>query len=622
MSYLFKGRLCGYLCDDCQEPLSGVVVRLYAPTAEDRVTALAAASAKDTFAVLTDADVSERGDALAEVETDAQGRFTVELDDKDYQGGAFEVAVYCATVPRPRVAKEAKPLEFSITTLQPAWRRTEEGYVAAWDYCLPSRNWCWILAWFGVWTICGRLTVCDDGAPIPGAQVSAFDADWLQDDPLGSAATDLNGNFRIYYTRDDFEKTPFSPAHNFELVGGPDVYFTAQLAGTTILQESQGDARTPGRENVGACLCVRLCTDKVVINDPETEPHWLQVEAFNIHPSPGTVGADFSVEGYAGGSSQAFVFGGSVLLKGNCPLTSIATGHPLEYRFTYGEWTWSPPGDDPATLPSVSPPAQLPITQMAATLVGFVRYWDGNGALQWHPVYVGATDNADGWIKLQDRPVTVPMYNPPGATDVVNVDKTNFIRTFDLFAINSPAITSLHPAKLPGGVPKADAGRSLAPGEREPVRRYRLEFEVRDSVTLAPLPGDALGSIVLDNSPVIVALNLVELLADACNPLAGQSQAHILYTLDHPHLRDFSISIGNNDGTVHPPPAHSGSPTTAMPSGAFSGGSFFFRGGASGNAGVPVGIASDPSCAYAVTLSWLTRRYYDTGHSTQILYCK
>jgi hypothetical protein len=622
MSYLFRGRLCGYLCDDCQEPLAGVVVRLYAPKADDLVTVLAAASPKDTFAALSDTEAKERGDSLAEAETDAQGSFTVELDEKAYQGGAFEVDVYCATVPRPRVAKDAKPRQFAITTLQPAWRRTDDGFVAAWDYCLASRFWCWILSLFGVWTICGRLTTCQTGKPIPGATVSAIDADWLHDDPLGSATTDLGGNFRIYYTRDDFEKTPFSPALNVELVGGPDVYFTAELAGTTILQESQAVGRTPARENSGPCLCVDLCTDEVVVGDPETVPHWMQVEAFNIHPTPGTVGAQFSVEGYAGGPAEAFVFGGAVLLKGNCPLKNIATGNPLEYRFTYGEWTWSPPGDDPTTLPSVSPSAQLPITQMSSTRVGFVFYTDGNGMAQSHPVDIAATDNADGWIKLQGRPITVPMYNPPGATSVVNIDQSNFIRTFDLFAINSPAITALHPAKLPGGVSKADAGRSLTVGEREPARRYGLQFEVRDSVTSAALPGDSLGSIVLDNSPVIVALNLVELLADACNPLAGQAQAHILYTLDHPHLRTFSISIANNNGVVHPPPAHSGSPTTAMPSGAFAAGNFFFRGGASGNAGVGVNIGSDPSCAYSVSLSWQTRRYLDPGSSTQVLYCK
>ena len=624
MSYLFKGRLCGYLCDDCDEPLAGVVVRLYAPTAADRVTERAAAQPKDTFAVLTAAQARKRGKPIAEAKVDAQGRFSVEIDARTYKGGAFEVDVYCPTVPRPHVAKGAKPVQFSITTVQPAWRSTKEGFVAAWEYCLPSRLWCWILSLFGVWTICGHLTTCEEGRPIPGAKVTAFDADWLQDDALGVGTTDFSGHFQISYTRDDFEKTPLSPwGINVEWVGGPDVYFKAELGGTTILQEPSSAGRVPGRENAGPCLCVHLCTDDVVVGDPETVPHWQQVEVFNIHPTPGTIGADFLVEGYAGTPANAYVFGGGVTLKGNCPLKNIATGNPLEYRFTIGEWTWSPPGDNPAALPSVAPAGTpLPLTQIQSTHVGYVFYTDGNGFAQSHPVYVTATDDTDGWIQLQGRPVTVPMYNPPASTAVVNIDQTNFIRTFDLLVVNTPAITALHPAKLGAPLPKTDAGRSLLTVEKEPVRRYRLQFEVRDSITLAALPGDTLDSVIFDNSPVIVALNLVELQANACNPLGGAAQAHVQYTLDHPHLRHFDVTIWNNGGTVHPPPAHSGSPTVAMPSGDFTAGSFFFRGGASGVGGVAVNISGDAPCAYSVTLSWLTRHWQASTQSVPILYCK
>jgi hypothetical protein len=226
-------------------------------------------------------------------------------------------------------------------------------------------------------------------------------------------------------------------------------------------------------------------------------------------------------------------------------------------------------------------------------------------------VYIRAADAApDGWIKLQGKAVTVPTYNPPGSTKVVNINHTNFLRTFDLLTLNSPAITALHAAKLPGGVPRAEAGRSLTTVEREPVRRYALSFEVRDSQGTA-LPGDTLSAVILDNSPVIAALNLQELLASACQPLAGLTEVHLLYTLDHPHLRSFSISIANNSGVRHSPPE--------TPSGAFAPGAFFFRGG---DGAAAVDVTGDPPCAYAVTLSWQTRRYHDGGQSTQILYCK
>ena len=631
MSYTLKGRLCGLVCDECEEPLARVGVRLYEAEAGDQLAARAVADPKETVAILTDAQVKQRASGLlAETTTDDQGNFSVELDEKRYQGGPVEIDLHFETVARPRVSKKAKPLQVAVTTLQPAWRQSEGGSIGVWQYCLPNRLWCLILSRFGVWTICGHLRTCKDKKPIPGAIVKAFDADWLQDDPLGSAPTDFDGHFLISYLREDFEKTPLSAwGINFELFGGPDVYFSAELGGSTILQETQADGRKPGRQNVGPCLCVDLCTDKVVVGDPETVPHWLQVEVFDIHPTPGTLGSHFSVEGYAGDpTTGAYVFAGGVTLKGNCPLTNIATGNPLEYRFKIGEWTWSGTPDDPTTLPSVAPGSLAPVTQIVSTRVGYVFYTDGNGFAASFPVDVGATDNADGWIKLQGRPVTVPMYNPPGSNAVVNIDHTNFIRTFDLFVLNSPAITTAHPAKLPGLLPHADAGRSLTTTEQEPIRRYALAFEVRDAVTLVALPGDQLDSVILDNSPVIVQLDLEELRANACNPLAGAANAHILYTVDHPHLRSFNVTIANNGGQVHPPPAFSGSPTTAMPSGAFVAGDFFFRGGAggphlsTGNGGVPVPIGADPSCAYVVTLGWQTRIWNDPGHSTPILYCK
>src|SRR5581483_3839495 len=561
MAYVLKGRLCGFICDECQEPLANVTVRLYRPTG-DQAAALAAAHPSETLAILPDRQARAKSkELIGEAETDGAGRFTVELA-KGYDGGAFEIDVYCGTVPRPKIGRKAKPVQFALTTLQPHWRESEAGNVAAFEYCLPARFWCAVLRHFGVWTICGHLTTCADGAPIPGAVVSAFDADWLQDDPLGSASTDGSGHFLISYTVDDFLKTPLSPFINFELVGGPDVYFKAELGGNTILDEGPAAGRAPGRENAGPCLCVSLCSDTVVGDGPETTPHWQQVEDFDIHPAPGQPGSSFSIEGYAGDPSNgAFVFGGGVRLRGNCPLQNIATNNSLEYRFLLGEWTWSPPGDDPTTMPSVAPVSLDPVTQIAPTHVGYVFYVDGNSNPQSHPVYVDASDaSADGWIRVDGKAVTVPMYNPPGSTAVVNVSHSNFLRTFDLLVLNSPAITALHPAKLPGGLPKADAGRSLTKAEKEPIRWYKVRFEARDSVTLASVASDELSSVILDNSPVIVQLDLEELRANACNPLGGASNAHILYTVDHPHLRSFSVSISSNNGVVHPPPAFSGSP--------------------------------------------------------------
>ena len=624
-NYIFKGRLCGFICNDCPEPLSKLMVRIYRLRSEQNVTALAVANPKDTLAVLSDQEVSDKNKMLiAEVETDAEGRFVFDLGKQgNYNGEAFELDVYCGTVPRLKPGRvPPKPRQFSVTTIQPMWRQREEAAIAVWEYCIPTRFWCYFRGLFGAWTICGRLTTCAaPHTPLVGAKVSAFDADWLQDDPLGVAVTDASGHFRIDYNSADFKKDILG--WNIELFGGPDVYFKAELGGINILNESQADGRRPGRENVGHCMCVELCSKQIQPPDVEHIPHWQQVEVFDIHPFPSASNSGFSAEGYAGGAANSFVFGGSVTLKGNCPLfNAAAPTHELEYRFMIGEWTWPGGSDDPANLPSVAPASLSPVTQITTTHIGYVFYTNALALPDSAPVYLGAGDlTAGGWIKINNKAVTVDMRN--GTTSIVNISSSNFLRTFDLFVMNTPAITAAHPAKLPAGLPIVDAGRSLTTAEREPIRRYRLKFEVRDSVSLTLVASDTLDAIVLDNTPVRAALDLEELRSNACNPISA-GFVHILYTVDHPHLRYFNTGISNNSGGIHPPPA--------LPSGAFvtppPNSNFLFRGGAGGphtagnNGGFAVNVQMDAPCAYRVALSWQTRHYGAQPSGLDRLYCK
>lgn len=629
MTYIFKGRLCGFICSECPEPLSDVTVRLYRVRGQQDVTALAVADPKETFAILDDERVQAKAqDLLAETRTDAEGHFTFELDEQTgYGGEAFEVDVYCGTVPRLKVGPNPpRPLQFSITTIQPRWRRAEAGSVAVWEYCIPERFWCAVRARFGAWTICGRLTTCADHLPIAGATVKAFDVDWLQDDPLGSAVTGPDGRFRIDYVTEDFQKTPLSPWINLEWVGGPDVYFAVEFGGIPVFSENPSVGRSPGRQNIGHCFCVELCTDQVPHtppDGPETTPHWQKVWDFNVHPFAPNPASAFSAEGYAGGAANSFVFGGGILLRGNCPLRNAAVpANSLEYRFRIGEWTWSGGGDgDPTTLPSVPPATLAPVTQIYDTEVGWVFYNDGVNPFASASVIVTSADvGPEGWIKVDGKSVTVPMDD--GTTSTVVVNQSNFLRTDHLMRLNSNAISAAHPVRLPGGLPKSESGRSLTTAEQEPIRRYQLRFEARDSVTLAAIAGDTLSAIVIDNSEVKVALDLEELRVNACTPVSNA--IHILYTIDYPHLRSFGLAISNNNGAVHPPPA--------LPSGAFAPpppqSNFFFRGGAggphqpTGDGGFAVDVSGDPPCAYRVVLSWQTRRYFDTPTSVEILYCK
>lgn len=618
MSYVIQGTLGGALCDECSEPLVGSEIRLYAGP-----LSLPAEAATDLHPA-----PAERAQLGAATVRD-DGSFRVAITNSRYAGGELDVDLYCGTVPRPRFHPHA-PVQHTLATVTPSWQDAQEEHLAVTDLMVPQPDWCQILAQFGVWTICGHLTSCTSGAPIPGATVKAFDADWIQDDYLGSANTDTAGHFLISYTADDFRRTPFSPLLNVELTEGPDVYFTAELGGQPILTEHQGDGRAAGRQNIDNCFCVELCTDAVDGN-PDHIPHWQRVEVFDIHPAPGSVGADFTTDGDT--AADHYVFGGQVVLSGNCPLVDAVSGHELEYRFTVGEYTWAG-AETPGQLPTVAPAVQLPgLTQLGTAQVGYVFYLDGNGAQSSYPVDIDATDaDPDGWIQLANKKtVTVPMYNPVGSTAVVTVTPGNFLRTFTLATVNTVALTATHPPKLPAGLTKADAGRSLTTAEQEPIRRYALGFEVRDATThAAPMWTDALAAIIVDNTPVQAALDLEELHTNACNPLGGVSTIHLLYTVDHPALRSYTCSIGSNSGTFHTPttPAVGGN-NAATPAGAYTPGMAYpwFRGAAGGphngtnTGGLAIDIGADPHCAYAVNLSWVTRRYGDLGQGAQILYC-
>jgi hypothetical protein len=145
-----------------------------------------------------------------------------------------------------------------VTRLQPNW--SDEPYrEISFEHSLPASVWCRVREMFGAWVICGRVVEHKTDKPVADAVVRAFDADLVQDDPLGTATTNLYGRFRIDYTADDFKRTPLSPLVNVELVSGPDLYFRVEsYIGTSLLDESPLKGRKPGRKNVGSCACVEL----------------------------------------------------------------------------------------------------------------------------------------------------------------------------------------------------------------------------------------------------------------------------------------------------------------------------------------------------------------------------
>lgn len=144
MTYIFRGRLCGFIGTECPEPLSSVRVRLYRSRPEQKVLLLAIPNPDDTLTLLTDEQVKNKEASLfAERDTADDGSFIFELDEKEnYNGEAFEVDLYCITVRGP---KSPNPLQFSVTTLQPPWQQREQGFFWAWEYYLSSRFWCAVI---------------------------------------------------------------------------------------------------------------------------------------------------------------------------------------------------------------------------------------------------------------------------------------------------------------------------------------------------------------------------------------------------------------------------------------------------------------------------------------------
>lgn len=610
-NYIFKGKLRAYICKECLDVLANVQVRLYRHRGDQDVPGLVAAEPKHTFAVLSDDDVKVKDQYLiAEARTDQNGEFTCQINaEKDkYSGEAFEVDVRMTSVPGRDPDAKPIPVQFTITSLEPEWIQQGDIIVTTyWDYIISARYWCHLLAYFDLWVICGRFVTCEGKKPLPGAIIRAFDADWFQHDALGQATTDFSGRFRIYYTSAAFKKTPFSPWINIELTGGPDLFFQAEFGGSLVVNESSSEGRQPGRENVGHCACVELCTDQLAPPEADEIPHWERVEELEVD-------TDFSPEGYGGASS--LVMHDCIDLCGNMPLKNIANGKALKYRFLIGAWTW-PGADDPAVMPPNAPADAdlVAVKSICATKVGYIYYTDGNGDPRSAPVIVKSSDlDGDGCVTLLGTVVTVDMHD--GTTAAIAVTEYNFVGAYRLMVLKSTAYTPA-PYDVNQDLGLAAAGTAVAVADRAPVRRFKLRFQVYDFDQAVDKVSDnkTLNALVIDNSPVKYALNLAELAGDLCNKITNE--VHIRYTIDHPHLSYFKVTIENNSGMVHNAPP--------LPDGSFSG-NFFFRGGESGVAGFPVNVLGDQVCAYVVKLSWQTRHYHhDTrwiSTHTQILYCK
>ncbi len=360
MGFILKGNLTGEICKDCKEPLFGSIVRFYRVANLDiDVVTHVTANTKDTLQILNEKQVKAKSKLLlAEAEIDANGNYKTELTGEyaEYDGPIM-IDILTKKVYNQK-NKDRESIQFTLTTLQPRWRETNEGIVFYWKYCIHSRFWCRIRELFDAWVICGQLLDCkNDNVPIPGIKVIAIDDDWIHDDQLGSDITDANGYFRIDYTSKDFKQTFLSPLINIETPfppfnSGPDVYFNLEIDGTPIEFEKPSDKR----ENVGPCLCVRLCLEDIIIPDIPISASFTNfglLRKIKIQDEINSLNGKTQRTGF-----NDYAFYRTINLIGT--ITQKLNGQPMEYMFEYQEVGTPNSALDPlgwlAVTPDMIPP--------------------------------------------------------------------------------------------------------------------------------------------------------------------------------------------------------------------------------------------------------------------------
>lgn len=270
MTYTFCGQLSGQIAPGFSEPLAGATLRLYKYRGTKYVSGLSVADPGATLTVLSpDAMQAKKTSFLLETTADAEGRFLFVLhEESDYDGGPCELDLFLTNAPHHKDQAPKRPVQIPLTTLRLKVQNPDET-LDAWEYCLPANFWREVRAAFDAWVICGRVLAQTTARPMRDVRVTAFDADWLQDDLLGSAVTDAAGKFRIDYTRADFTRTLLSPLFNREN-GGPDLYFKlATPDGASLLAEPKAQGYTAGRTNANHCFFIEFNIEEAPLMNPD-----------------------------------------------------------------------------------------------------------------------------------------------------------------------------------------------------------------------------------------------------------------------------------------------------------------------------------------------------------------
>jgi hypothetical protein len=547
MKYIIKGHLCGHLCDDCSESLAGVEVLLYQPWRKERIVETTVADTKETFHLVEKEEKAARKSLLiATTKTNEKGEYEFVLDDKYANITSFDVDFACTQVSgKSKVIKE--PLQFHLTTILAQWRieRENESYYFQWRYCIPVKWWCEIRGrYFDAWVICGHMYVCGTKTPIPGVKVTAWDADFLSDDNLGSDVTDTNGHFRIDYTSKNFKQTFLSPHINVEtekgnpfvFQSGPDVYFKYEYNGAAI----QGETASNRRKNVGYCLCVTLCLKEIVVPPTGIPASFTKIGSLGNHFINEIVasGNPNVIASATGKTPAGQAFFSCIKLRGS--LTQKLNGAAMEYSFDTIE-TNGPAGAEIGVWKKVT------ASQMCEAEIGLFYTLTGDpfNPISEIPYNVGNASggvDASGWIAVPQAGNFAPNIN--GVLLSLNTATLNGATVNMAGLVQGQSTTTKAPLQknrfFKIRMRKRQAGNAateVTAGVSNPIAMFNTVYQnVPKFGSWMPGTDDQMGVACIDIQEMIGGGG-----GTGCTPIT--SALHVNYTAANPNMGGVSLAL-------------------------------------------------------------------------------
>lgn len=259
MRYLLTGRLAGQLTPQDVEPLADVTVRVYLNPGRDDGTAVPGAFREEFGFVSAEAERDKETYLVAQARTGPDGEFEIDFSARTvfgyrgwtgaYAGQPLEIDVFFSAVPGRSTETTREPAHVTLGYLVPDWQEADGTLTARFEHVLDTARWNEVRARFDAWSVLGRVTEDPTDLPLGNLRVFAFDADLVQDDPLGSAVTDAQGRFRIDFMSRDFQRTLARVPYERK---GPDLYFRIEAEdGRLLIDEGKAGAAHPDRKDIG-----------------------------------------------------------------------------------------------------------------------------------------------------------------------------------------------------------------------------------------------------------------------------------------------------------------------------------------------------------------------------------